>query len=229
MKTPYQFVLLLTSLLFVSCSSDEVKGDNLETPPENGAAYSVVFDLNWNSTDFPTDYPSGPHFSPVVGWVHSVDQTLFQENTIASSGIEQMAETGATSVLVSEMKSLVAEGKGLSTYTGSGHMGGVGSINIKIAVSKEFSAVTLATMVAPSPDWFVAGVNVNLMGEDGTFVDEKTVVGYVYDAGSDNGSTFTSPNSNTDPKIPIAKITNPPLGDGEKVNPSFCTITFTKN
>ena len=228
MKTSYLLAFLCSSLLFLSSCSDDEKGDNIVDPPEDGASYSVSFDFDWNSTDFPTDYPSGPHFSPLVGWVHVVDHAFFKENTIASSGIEQMAETGATNVLLSEMKSFIADGKGLSTYLAGGHNGGVGSIKTQIVVSKAFSAVTLATMLAPSPDWYVAGVNVNLMGDEGTFVDEKVVVGYVYDAGSDSGTTFTSTNSNTNPKIPIAKITTPPLGDGEKVNPSLCTITFTK-
>lgn len=215
-------------IVTLSCSSDEVMGDNTTTPPNNGAAYTVVFKFNWNQTDFPTDYPSNPHFSPLVGWVHTPDESLFKVQSLPTPGIEQMAETGATSTLVKEMNKLIAKGKGLSSYTGKGLTGGVGSIQIDIAVSKNHSAVSLATMLAPSPDWYVACVNVNLLDKEGKFVSDKEVVGYVHDAGTDNGTSFASSNSDTQPKKPISIITSAPLGDGKQVNPSFCTVTFTK-
>ena len=69
---------------------------------------------------------------------------------------------------------------------------GTGEIVLTVEVTEEFPAVTLATMVAPSPDWHIAVVNINLV-ENNLFVSEKTVEAYVYDAGTDNGTTLNRP------------------------------------
>lgn len=163
-------------------------------------------------------------------WVGCIKtKTLFfNSGKVATDGIEQMAETGATKVLVEELNAEVSAEKGLKVYTGSGLGSGVGSITLDVQVSTLFPSVSLVTMLAPSPDWYVACVDVNLLNEDNELVANKTVVGRVYDAGTDNGATFTSSDSDTNPKTAISRITQPPLGDGTEVKPSFCTITFEK-
>jgi len=195
---------------------------------EQTADYRVSFVFDWNKTDFPTDYPSTAHFSPLVGWVHEKDHTYFNEGQLASKGIEQMAETGSTSTLVSELQALIDDNEGLSTYTGSGINSGVGTITIDITVNLDFPAVSLASMLAPSPDWFVACINVNLLDEDGSFVIEKTVVGHVYDAGTEEGDTFSFNNDESCPQEPIRQIVEMPLGNGTFVKESLCTVVFTK-
>tara|TARA_B100002019_G_scaffold99439_1_gene85652 strand:- start:1573 stop:1752 length:180 start_codon:yes stop_codon:yes gene_type:complete len=54
----------------------------------------------------------------------------------------------------------------LATYTASELNSGVGTISIDIEVNSDFPAVSLATMLAPSPDWFVPCVSVNLLDEN---------------------------------------------------------------
>lgn len=78
-------------------------------------------------------------------------------------------------------------------------------------------------MLAPSPDWYVAIINQNLL-ENGEFVDEKTVDALTYDAGTDSGTTFTSANMPTDPKVPISVINTPPIGNGKTI----ATVKFEK-
>jgi hypothetical protein len=42
-----------------------------DEPVENKTAeYTVTFSFNRNDNDFPVDYPTNPHFSPLVGRVH---------------------------------------------------------------------------------------------------------------------------------------------------------------
>ena len=81
-------------------------------------------------------------------------------------------------------------------------------------------------MIAPSPDWFVGVDSLNLY-EDGAFVDEKTVVLYAYDAGTDSGTTYTSPDDPTDPAVPIFKIEGYPFFYEDELV-SLGTFTFTK-
>lgn len=222
--------LLTYTLLFfllTACSPKDDVGKSESKPEETSATYEVRFTFDWNKNDFPTDYPTGTHFSPLVGWVHQENNDYFDVGKIASSGIEQMAEEGITTTLVNELQALIDTGLGLKTYTGNGLNDGVGTITLELTVTKDFPAVTLATMVAPSPDWYVACVAENLLTEDG-FITERTITGIVYDAGTDNGVSFRSANSDTAPKEAISKITQPPLGDGTEVKASFCSITFTK-
>ena len=226
--------LFILSILFVSCvvSDVELESQPVINDPDflltQDATYEVRFVFDWNSTDFPNEYPSSAHFSPLVGWVHEKDHSYFKEGELASSGIEQMAETGSTTTLVNELEALIDQNEGLATYTGSGLNSGVGTISIDIEVNRDFPAVSLASMLAPSPDWFVACVSVNLLDEDNEFVLEKTLVGHVYDAGTEDGCGFSLNNSETMPQIPITRITEPPLGDGTEVKPSLCTVVFTK-
>lgn len=218
----------LALLFFISCSKSDDSAMNypIKTPVTT-AQYKVNFEFNWNKTDFPTDYPSSAHFSPLVGWVHQPKNDYFSVGKIASDGIEIMAETGATSTLVDELQAFVARNLGLSVYTGSGLGSGVGSISIQITVSNEYPSVTLATMIAPSPDWYVACVDENLLEGD-NFVTQRMITGIVYDAGTDDGTSFTSNNQDTSPKAPISLLKSLPLGDGNTVKPTFCTITFEK-
>lgn len=83
-------------------------------------------------------------------------------------------------------------------------------------------------MQGSSPDWFVAVLNINLLDENNEFVLEKTIVHNVYDAGTEDGNTFSFNNAEFQPEDPIPRITQPPLGDGTNVNASPCTVTFTK-
>ena len=57
---------------------------------------------------------------------------------------------------------------------GTGLGSGIGEISVELLVNAENSAITLATMLAPSPDWYVAAVASNLL-ENGAFVEEKTI------------------------------------------------------
>lgn len=161
MKLP---TLLLLILLLLSCKTR----DDAEIIPLNKSeTYTVTFAFSWDPLVFPTDYPSNPHFSPIVGWVHKRENSLFTPGTIASDGIEQMAEDGITGTLVDELKMRINKDEGLKTYVESGNSGGSGIVSFDVEVTTEFPSVTLATMLAPSPDWYIACVNVMLLEEKG--------------------------------------------------------------
>jgi len=221
MKKLLVFSLIICFALITGCNKDDDKAE-----PE-GIKYKVAFNLNWNSTDFPVSYPSNAHFSKLIGWSHDSSSTFFQVGTIASSGIEDMAETGGTSKLCDELNNRTSTSEGHHVVVGGGLGSGVGTINIEIIVDDDHPSVTLATMIAPSPDWYVAIVNVNLLNKDG-FVLDTTVHAHAYDAGSDNGTEYTSSNEDTNPKQPITILTAPPIGNGYDVEPVIGTVTFTR-
>ena len=90
-------------------------------------------------------------------------------------------------------------------------------------VEPSHALVTLVTMVAPSPDWFLGVSGLNLRS-NGSWVQELTVDLFSYDAGTDSGLNFTSPNSNTNPQEPIALLGAP--FTGANTDP-LGTYTFT--
>jgi hypothetical protein len=213
---------LVLVFLFQACNKDD---DPIVYP--DGIRYTVTFNINWNSQDFPTNYPSNAHFSKLIGWSHESTSTFFQPGTSASAGIENMAETGGTSPLSNEIEEMIAAGEGHHLVVGSGLGAGSGTISVDIIVTEDFPSVTLASMIAPSPDWYIAVVNINLM-EAGSFVNEKTVNAYVYDSGTDDGITYTSADIESNPQQTISLFIDSPLGDGLALNAVIAEVTFLK-
>jgi hypothetical protein len=65
-------------------------------------------------------------------------------------------------------------------------------------------------MIAPSPDWFVGVAALSLYGDDG-WIEELVVDLYPYDAGTDSGPSYTSPNEPTEVREGIYLIEAGPL------------------
>ena len=223
MKKKLKFIFILPLAILMGCSQDEKSSITDKPQTESKASYKVTFNFKWNKQDFPDDYPSNAHFSKLIGWSHNSKSTFFKEGTIASEGIKNMAELGVTSTLTKEFETKIEKKEGYKSVVGNGLGSGVGDITIELNVDKDNPSITLATMLAPSPDWYVAVVNINLL-EDGTFIEQKTVDALTYDAGTDSGSTFVSSNSPTNPKTPISIINEPPIGNGKTI----ASVTFVK-
>lgn len=160
----------------------------------NAATYQVIFKTIWNETNFPTNYPSGRHFSGLIGATHNSQVRFWEVGQLATPGIEAMAERGSKDALMNEIQTAANEGKAESTLSGDGISSSTDEVSLGFSISENYPLVTLVSMVAPSPDWFVGVHDFNLY-EGGIWVDEITVNLFVYDAGTDNGSRFTSPDS----------------------------------
>jgi hypothetical protein len=218
MKNSKLFILIL-STLFIQCKKEEDKSSS----PDTDATYEVTFDINWNNEDFSVNYPSNPHFSKIIGWSHSSTSTFFNLETMASKGIKEMAELGATSALKEEITDKINDGEGYELVVGENLGSGVGKIIVEVNVNKENPSVTLSTMLAPSPDWYLAAVNINLL-VNVEFVVEKIVTALMYDAGTDSGTDYISSNQITDPQQPITNLAYIPLSNGAVIS----TVEFRK-
>ena len=161
------------------------------------ASYRVSMSMTWDPSDVPN-----PHWSPLVGAVHRASAGLWELGATASPGIEVMAETGSTGPLVAEVAELVASGDALASVVGPPIALSPGAATVDVELSPSHSQVTLVSMLAPSPDWFVGVSGVELC-RDGEWV-EGFVDLEVYDAGTDSGIGFTSANADTVPAQPIA-------------------------
>jgi hypothetical protein len=192
----------------------------------NAITYEVTFNATWSEETHPDDFPPNPHFSGLIGASHNDKVSFWKEEELASPGIKSMAETGSKNPLDTEIRNAILDRTAFKLISGGGINPSPDSVSLEFKVSENYPLVTLVTMIAPSPDWFVGVDSLNLF-ENGAFVNEKTVVLYAYDAGTDNGTSYTSPDDPTDPPVSIFKIEGYPFFyEGELV--PLGTFTFTK-
>jgi hypothetical protein len=176
----------------------------------DGARYRVTFDSVWSSTTHPTNFPSVPHFSPLVGGTHNASVVFWQVGGLASNGIEQMAEEGASAPLALEIQAELTAGDAASAIAGGGINPSPGSVSTTFDITSTHPLVTLVAMIAPSPDWFV-GVSGLSLRSGGSWINELSVDLDPYDAGTDSGISYEDPDADTDPQDPIAQITGFPF------------------
>ncbi|MBX2838186.1 MAG: spondin domain-containing protein, partial [Gammaproteobacteria bacterium] len=183
---------------------------------ETSARYQVTFNATWSSDTHPENFPPNPHFSPLIGAIHNEQVIFWETGQPASEGIETMAETGGTSTFQTEINDAIANGYATTLISEGGIAESPAAIVFEIAVDRDYPLITLTSMVAPSPDWFVGIHNFSLV-VDGSFVDAVTVELPVYDSGTDSGANYVSANSDTQPPEPISLLTSNP-GDSPFIN-----------
>jgi hypothetical protein len=220
-------VINLVGLLFVlllGCSENE----NVLTPPEPelSARYKLTFDASWSAQTHPNEFPSSAHFSGLIGMVHNGNAMLFANGEIASDGIKNMAETGSKNPLEAEIQNFISIGTGKTLISGGGINSSPGEVSLEFDIIISHSLVSVVSMLAPSPDWFIAVSNINLI-ENNAWVTSKTITVDIYDAGTDDGATFLSPDEPIIPRATIFEIITPPLAINNVVAP-LGSITFTK-
>jgi len=205
----FTFVLLFISLSFAQ-----------------DALYKIEFISNWSSTTHPTAYPTGSdHWSPLIGTTHKDAATLLQLGMIASDGVEQVAETGGTSLITQEINVLIASGNAYEIINGSGLATGLGTITINdVNVDTDFPFISLITMIAPSPDWVAQINNLKLTDINDNWLSSLSMDVYATDAGTDSGTTYISANSNTNPRENISSLQNVSPFSNEKVGTFLLTL-----
>ena len=186
------------------------------------ADYDITFEATWSAATHPNGFPSNPHFSPLVGGIHNSTVAFWEDGGLSTLGMERMAENGVKTDLENEVQAAINVTTALAIISGDGISTSPGSVTISITASQSFPLLTLVSMLAPSPDWFVGVTGYDLMnGED--WISSATIDLYAYDAGTDSGLDYTSPTQDTSPQDPIAMIIGPPF-DGVQVG----TFTITR-
>lgn len=193
------------------------------TVPTPTAAYTVTFDASWSATTHPTAFPAAAHFSGLIGGTHDDTVQFWTIGGLSSPGMESMAELGGKSTLSSEVSAAIAAGSAGEVVSGGSIFPSPGSASAAFTVSQAHHLVTVVAMIAPSPDWFVGVDGLELL-VNGDWADELIVSLAAYDAGTDDGTTFTSPNADSQPQQPISLITGFPFASGVPLG----TFTFTR-
>ncbi|PJJ53113.1 spondin domain-containing protein [Hymenobacter chitinivorans] len=208
-----QHWMLILSALLAGCAES---GDDDQAPaPDTTALYRVTFEASWSATTHPGSYPVGAHFSPLIGASHGhdADAGLFRATAPASLGIKNMAELGNNTALRSEINTLIAQGKAFRLLDGRTATASPGALTDTIRLSRSHPALTVVTMIAPSPDWFAALEVHDLLTTTG-WAATRRIPATFYDAGTDSGPDYTSPDQPTTPVGVVRAVSNsaPPVG-----------------
>lgn len=209
-------VVLITTFLTLSININA----------QSTAVYDVTYNSNWNATQH-TSIPTGDHYSNLVGASHKNENEYFQLGQNASLGIKNVAEFGSNSALMGEVQNS-ANTKDWYNVSFSPNNAATGSATITdIEVTEEHHLLTLVSMIAPSPDWFIAVNSLDLRNNTNTnWKPSFTVDVFVYDAGTDSGTNYTSANSPTNPQVGIFMINNTPF-NGNKIGELIVTLKST--
>ena len=204
-------------------SGESAAADREDAPAaERTATYTIEYNVAWSAETHPDTLPAGAHVSPIVVIAHMRENDLFASGSPATDGIEMMAETGATATLASE----IGETPSILGSTVGMRLDVPGSYELELEFDQEHSLLSAVSMLAPSPDWFVAVSNIELF-KDGQWLERLELVMRPYDAGTDSGTTFTAADSDTDPAGDIGPPLDSPFVNAADEN-SFATITVSR-
>ena len=190
------------------------------------AVYSVTFQGTWTSSVTPDGVPGGAHFSRLIGGVHSAAVTFLEGGQTASAGVESMAEVGGVSDLKSEVQTAIDASPQTALSVLEGDTDSIGPQVSKtlgnVELTTDFPRVTLTTMVARSPDWFVGVSGLPLLDDQGRWLRSHEVNLYPWDAGTEEGSEFSVNNLATSPQGVITSI----RGTGKFSTEPIATLSF---
>lgn len=212
-----------------SDSSSDVTENAAVVDTSETACYQVNLVGNWTTNDHGT-LPDNAHFTTPVFIVHDGDYQLFKAaESYASAGLESLAETGNTLALVNEISGNadVARSEPFSDFRAP-----TSSAVDHIKVSKDFPRLSMASMIAPTPDWFIGLAGVSMIDEQSEFVSDVSMNVGAYDAGTEEGVAFSLDNLDAIPHVQVERITTAtsPFTSTSttEISPSLATITLTK-
>ncbi|XP_045892500.1 spondin-1-like isoform X2 [Micropterus dolomieu] len=206
------------SLTIRLCEKEPVFGEATEVPAMECCAcgtakYRLTFYGNWSEKVHPKDYPRrANHWSALIGASHSRGYVLWEYGGYASEGVRQVAEFGSPIKMEGEIRQKGDEV--LTVIKTKAQWPAWQPLNLRAAPSAEFSVdrtrhlMSFLTMLGPSPDW-----NVGLSGEDLCTKEcgwvQRLVTDLIpWDAGTDSGVTYESPNKPTVPQEKIRPLTS---------------------
>uniref|UniRef100_W5L0P0 Spondin-1 n=1 Tax=Astyanax mexicanus TaxID=7994 RepID=W5L0P0_ASTMX len=177
------------------------------------AKYRVTFYGNWSEKVHPKDYPRrANHWSALIGASHSRNYVLWEYGGYASEGVRQVAELGSPVKMEEEIRQ---KGDDVMTVIKTkAQWPAWQPLNIRAAPSAEFSVdrahhlMSFLTMLGPSPDWNVGISGENLCTQECGWVQRLVKDLLPWDAGTDSGVTYESPNKPTNPQERIRPLTS---------------------
>ncbi|XP_053356007.1 spondin-1a [Clarias gariepinus] len=200
------------------CEKESLYGEVTEKPLLDCCAcgtakYRVTFYGNWSEKLHPKDYPRrANHWSAIIGASHSKNYVLWEYGGYASEGVKQVAELGSPIKMEEEIRQKGDEV--LTVIKMKAQWPAWQPLNVRAAPSAEFSVdrtrhlMSFLTMLGPSPDWNVGLSAEDLCTKECGWVQKLIQDMIPWDAGTDSGVTYESPNKPTLPQEKIRPLTS---------------------
>ena len=189
---------------------------------QDAVRYRVDVSLDWQAAD-----PGlNAHWSRLIAFAHSSRYALFTDGATASSGLALVATNGRVSVLEAELAEARRRGRAGMPVVLPGIETGAGTFTFELDLDEKLRRVSLATMLAPSPDWF-SGVSGVALRAGETWQDEVRVPLWPWDAGADGGADYQGPNLETQPRQSVRLLTHPDFLTPDGLAP-IGQVTFTR-
>ncbi len=174
-----------------------VAGAAAAAPP---ARYEVRFERTWSQETFPKDFPLLAHFSPVVGATHDAQYEPFRIGAMPTPGNEVLCEEGKHEPIDSEIRAAIGKGSAGVLIETSEPLRAVPShATTSFEIDEQHPMVSIAAMIAPSPDWCAVAADVVLF-ENGAWVAEKSVDLQAWDMGTDSARSYRALDDDTQPR-----------------------------
>src|SRR5438093_12653397 len=122
--------------------------------PAAPAEYTVIIRSTWTKTTHPFEYPSGAHFSGMIGASHNAKYSIFAVGRRPTPGLEHLSEEGKHSPLDTEIRTAIDQGNALMLFESGGLKKWRHSMVATVRVDAAHPLVSVVNMIAPSPDWF---------------------------------------------------------------------------
>ena len=214
-------------------------------PIAQSVEYSCVLFNNWSGVNHPIDYGNvagTAHWTPPVLLAHSKFADLWSHGDMASPGIENVAETGSTFTLQTEIEVLQTKGLAGDMVIGSNQFNARDPPQVfeNITLGPNFPYLSAISMMGPSPDWFSGLSSFCPRGPGGFWFQSFEIATYPFDAGTEQGDTYSINNNPESPHGPIFQLTKDTVPEsgilldptGTKVLPVMtwkCALTIDTN
>ncbi|CAG5128046.1 unnamed protein product [Candidula unifasciata] len=208
-------VVLLTLFALASqCDSSKdtvrnrFKQNAVYCKPKSLVKYVLTVNTYWSKQTFPKMYPMyRPHaqWSPLVGRSHDLEHHMWVVGENATLGVKLFAEQGIYHALDTEF--VQGYNGVLDSFVAPAIDSGVGQTSCVIVLDGQHSKLSFMMKIIPSPDWFIGVSNLDLCAR-GRWKTSLRMDLHPYDAGTDQGLTFSSPNWPSVPAEPISKVTS---------------------
>ncbi len=174
------------------------------------ANYTITFEGTWSDITHPSaNFPLSAHWSNLVGATHNNNITFVGAGLFATTGIENVAESGINDEFNQEVQNAITAGNA-HTYIEQPFdaFSPTSSASKDITANKDFPLLSLASMIAPSPDWMIQVNSLSLTDTNGDWIPSIVLDLYPYDAGTEDGDLYAFDNPETVPQQPITSLQN---------------------
>ena len=157
--------------------------------------------------------PTGAGFGETAFVAHKCDFSFFSAGSLASAGVQALAEDGSISAFEAAVNTAVVDGNAQAFWKINPPNGpGKGKGGPSIQIEDDFGCLTILVKINPTSDWF-AGVNAYDLRSGGTWPtpDEDNFIFidlFPFDAGTLDGTEFAASTTATSPQGTITSLRN---------------------